>query len=173
MQPNRFASLATAAFSFAALPFGWGAVPEEIAGAAAPPALAAVATATGAASGPTDPLPVAVAPDVASARWTDIEHCAYDARVQFFAGLDSLEERVDNQLRELITKRAKMEGTASLKDWDFAMKEMEDARAYLKSMGEEARAANRETWDQEKAKVGQAWTRTQAAYGKVKSSTTS
>ena len=53
------------------------------------------------------------------------------------------------------------------------MKEMADARAYLKSTGEEANKATPETWLQAKEKVGQAWTRTQEAYDKVKASTTS
>ena len=66
-----------------------------------------------------------------------------------------------------------MTSAANTKDWDFAMKEMIDARLYLKSTGEVLAKAMPETWNQEKDKVGQAWVRTQEAYAKVKSSTTS
>jgi hypothetical protein len=66
-----------------------------------------------------------------------------------------------------------MKSTANTKDWDFAMKEMEDARTNLKSIRAEMSKATPETWDQEKDKVGQAWVRTQAAFANVKASTTS
>ena len=66
-----------------------------------------------------------------------------------------------------------MKTTTDTKGWDFAMKEMEDARSALHSIGTELSQATPETWNQEKDKVGQAWVRTQEAYDKVKSSTTS
>jgi hypothetical protein len=94
-------------------------------------------------------------------------------RAQFFAGLKRLEAIVDDQMSSLTARRAAMKSTANTKDWDFAMKEMGDARSYLKSMGEELSKASPETWAQEKDKVGQAWVRTQEAYDEVKSSTTS
>jgi hypothetical protein len=87
-------------------------------------------------------------------------------------GLKALEAKLDTQLAELKAKRATMQGSPSVKDWDFAMKEMADARSYLKSMGEELAKATAETWTQQKEKVGQAWVRAQDAYANVKSSTT-
>ena len=176
MKTNRFTNLVTAAFGVAVFSSAGCTEKDQMVEASLPPAVAvATTTATAATPGSTPAVPVAVAasPDVASAKWSDIEDCAYDLRVQFFAGLKRLEARVDSQLSELIVKRATMKGTAETKDWDFAMKEMRDARAYLKSMAEEVSKATEETWAQEKAKVGQAWVRTQAAYDKVKSSTTS
>ena len=110
--------------------------------------------------------------NVASTRWIDLKDYTYDTRAQFFAGLEKLEAQVDAQIRELNAKRATMNSTVDTKDWDFAMKEMGDARAYLKATGEELRKANPETWSQLKDKVGQAWVRTQEAYAKVKASTT-
>lgn len=110
--------------------------------------------------------------EAASTRWTDLKEITYDSRAQFFAGLQKLEARVDEQIGELNAKRAAMNSTVDTKNWDFAMKEMVNARAYLKSTGEDLRKADPETWNQLKDKVGQAWVRTQDAYGKVKASTT-
>jgi len=110
--------------------------------------------------------------DVASMKWIDIKDCTYDTRTSFFAGFKQLETRVDGQINELTAKRAAMKSDANTKDWDFAMKEMLDARSYLKSVGEELSKASAETWNQQKDTVGQAWVRTQNAYDKVKSSTT-
>ena len=111
-------------------------------------------------------------PDVASARWSGIEDDTFDMRAQFLAGLNEMEARVDDQASALTTKRAAMKNTTDTKDWDFAMKEMEAARSYLKSMNEELNNATPETWNQEKDKVHQAWARTQKAYENVESSTT-
>lgn len=109
---------------------------------------------------------------MAAAQWADIKDHAFDARAKFMTGLKALEAKADTQIAELKAKRATMQGSPSAKDWDFAMKEMADARAYLKSMGEELGKATAETWAQQKDKVGQAWVRVQDAYAKVKSSTT-
>jgi hypothetical protein len=111
-------------------------------------------------------------PDVASARWSGIEDDTFDMRAQFLAGLNQMEAMVDDQASTLTAKRAAMKSTTDTKDWDFAMKEMEDARSYLKSMNEDLSKATPETWNQEKDKVRQAWARTQKAYENVKSSTT-
>jgi hypothetical protein len=88
------------------------------------------------------------------------------------AGLSRLESEVDSQIAALTAKRATMNGTTDTKDWDFAMKEMVNAQAYLKSSGAELSKATPETWSQAKDKVAQAWVRTQEAYTKVKASTT-
>jgi hypothetical protein len=110
--------------------------------------------------------------DVASAKWIDIKDCSYDMRAQFFAGFKQLEARVDGQLSELTARRTVMNSNANTKDWDFAMKEMGNARSYLISVGAELTKASPETWNQQKETVGLAWVRTQAAYDKVKASTT-
>lgn len=106
-------------------------------------------------------------------RWADIKDHTFAQRESFFVGLRYLEARVDAQIAELAAKRAIMNGKTDTKDWDFAMKEMSDARTYLKSMGEELSKATPESWSQQKDKVGQAWVRTQTAYANVKASTTS
>jgi hypothetical protein len=176
MKTNRLIHLFIAALGLAAFPTAGCAEKEKSAEASRPPVPdGAAASATAAQPGPTTNVAVAAtaSPDVASARWSDIKDCTYETRAQFFSGLTRLEARVDDQIRELTAKRAIMDGKANTQDWDLAMKEMENARTNLKSMGEELHKASPETWDQQKDKVGQAWVRTQEAYDKVKSSTTS
>ncbi len=133
------------------------------------PSVATPPTATMPGAAATAPMASA---NMSSARWDDIKDSAFDARATFMTGLKALEAKVDAQITELKAQRAAMQGSPSSKDWDFAMKEMADARTYLKSTGEELSKATSETWAQQKEKVGQAWVRTQDAYAKVKSSTT-
>jgi hypothetical protein len=176
VKTNRLIHLAAAAFALATFSSAGCAEKQKTDETSVPPAQdGATIAAAAAQSGRTNAIePAATAsPDVASARWSEIKDCAYGTRTVFFAGLARLEARVDDQIRELIAKRATMDGKTSTQDWDFAMKEMENARTNLKSMGEELNKASPETWEQQKDKVGQAWARTQEAYGKVKSSTTS
>jgi hypothetical protein len=174
MKTNRFIRHITAVFGLAAFSAASCAETPQAAAPSPPAENAATTTATTTVPGPTATVPVAAAPspDIASARWSDIQNCTYDMRAQFFAGLNRLEARVDAQVAVLTAQRAAMKSTANTKEWDFAMKEMGDARSYLKSMGEELSKASPETWSQEKDKVGQAWVRTQAAFDNVKSSTT-
>jgi hypothetical protein len=132
--------------------------------------LVAVSAPSSPAPAPSDQSTPAAAP---VARWADIKDLTYDQRIPFFNGFRRLESMVDAQITALVAKRAAMTSTANTKDWDFAMKEMVDARAYLKSTGDVLGNATPETWNQEKDRVGQAWTRTQDAFAKVNSSTTS
>lgn len=176
MKTNRFLKSITVAFGLAAFSTAGCAEKEQTADAPLPPAKDVPATiVTTTVPGPTATAQVAAAasPDVAIPRWIDIKDCTYDMRAQFFAGLNRLEARVDSEIGSLTARRAAMKSTANTQDWDFAMKEMGDARSNLKSVGEELIKASPETWDQAKEKVGQAWVRTQEAYDKVKSSTTS
>ncbi len=120
-------------------------------------------------------VPVAAAPEVtnaAPANWSDIKDATFDQRDLFFGGLKRLEARVDEEINELTAKRATMKGTTGTKDWDFAMKEMINARSTLISTGEVLAKAGPETWAEQKERVGQAWVRTQDAFAQVKSSTT-
>ncbi len=175
MKTNRLIQFAAAAFALAAFSSAGCAEKQKTTETSVPPAKdGATTTATTTQPGPSNAAqPVAAAsPEVASARWSDIKDCTYDNRAVFSSGLARLEARVDDQVRELMAKRATMDGKTDTHDWDFAMKEMENARTNLKSMGEELNKASLETWNQQKDKVAQAWLRTQEAYGKVKSSTT-
>lgn len=175
MKTNHFTTLFSAILGLAAFSNAGCAEKKEKLSEAAMPLAPDVATTK---TTVTPPAPTAAAPTAPAvtpapaAQWSDIENDTYDTRAHFFPGLNQLEARVDAQVTELTAIRAAMKSTINTKDWDFAMKEMEDARIYLKSTGEDLGKANPETWDQLKEKVGQAWARTQAAYDKVKTSTT-
>lgn len=120
-----------------------------------------------------DPVTPAVDPiAVESARWAEIKELSYDARENFFTGFKRLEARLDAQTSELAARRAAMNSFANTKDWDFAAKELGNARSYLRGTGEVLAKATAETWEQEKEKVGLAWVRAQAAVAKVRGSTT-
>ena len=124
---------------------------------------------------PAQRVPIAVQSDSvqASASWVAIKDFTYDQRAAFASGAGNLLGMLAGQVAELKAKRASMPSTVETKDWDFAMKEMDDSQAYLKSMIEEAGRATPETWQQEKDKVDEAWQRAQAAFDKVKITTTS
>ncbi len=79
---------------------------------------------------------------------------------------------MDQQVAELEAQRAALPDGTDKKDWDFAMKEMANARINLMSANAELTKTEAETWDQQLDKVDQAWTRTQDAYRKVKTGTT-
>ncbi len=139
-------------------------------------------TATTAASRPADSVaeavgvpgaPANVVADNVAVRWPELETLTYERRGEFMAGVRRMEAAVDQQIAELNAKRATMAEGQPKRDWDVAMKEMNDARSYLRSVGEEASSASSETWEQQKDKVGTAWKRAQEAYDKVKRSTTS
>ncbi len=109
--------------------------------------------------------------EVNTTTWLQLKDLSYERRAEFNAGVDRLEMQVDAQIKELQAKRATISGS-SVQAWDFAMKEMEDSRAFLRSAATEASKANEETWTDRRDKVGRAWERTQDAYDKVKASTT-
>jgi len=175
MKTNRFIHLFAIALGLTAFTTTGCAEKAKVTEASLPNAkvVAAATITTTAAEPSTIQVVTTASPDVASTQWSDLKDYTYDQRTQFFTGLKRLEAKVDGQIVELTAKRAAMTSTANTKDWDFAMKEMGNARSYLKSTGEVLGKATPETWNQEKDKVGQAWVRTQEAYTKVKSSTTS
>jgi hypothetical protein len=119
------------------------------------------------------PIAVTSVSDQAAASWVAIKDFTFDQRTDFIAGAGRLQAMLASQIAELNAKRASMPSTIETKDWDFAMKEMNDSQYYLKSMIEEAGRATPDTWAQEKDKVDQAWQRAQEAFDKVKITTTS
>lgn len=104
--------------------------------------------------------------------WTDIKGDTYSLRAHFANGTQRMAARLDEQVGELKAKRSGM--TTDTKDWDFAMKEVEDSRALLadriNSLG---KATTPETWEDAKEKVGEAWHRSQLAVDKMNSTRTS
>jgi hypothetical protein len=113
-------------------------------------------------------ISVMINPPAPYVTWSDIEGYSYDRRAAFFAGLAPLEERADEQVRELTAQRALLKSPGDIIGWDFAMKEMQAARSHLKAMGEELRRALPGTWEEKKGKVGLAWVRTETARDKVR-----
>lgn len=166
--PLLVAALGVAAFSAA----GCSPKKEPGTGSLLPPA-GSSAPATVAGDVPATNAGTADGARMAVVSWPDLETLTFERRSEFMTGFKQMEAMVDRQVTELAAKRAAMSGTVAVKDWDFAMKEMNDARSYLKAMGDEAAKATSDTWAQQKAKVGQAWVRAQAAYEKVKFTTTS
>ena len=118
-----------------------------------------------------DSTATSLSSEVNATTWQQLKDLTYERRAEFNAGVDRLELQVDSQIKELQTKRATISGS-SAQAWDFAMKEMEESRAFLRSAAAEASKANEETWTDRRDKVGLAWERTQDAYDKVKASTT-
>jgi hypothetical protein len=74
----------------------------------------------------------AVPEETADQAWADLKDDTYDMRAQFATGVGHLSARLDEQIRALRAKRAGM--TKDLADWDFAMKEVDDARSDLTSL---------------------------------------
>jgi len=108
----------------------------------------------------------------AAAPWVDIKNDNYEQRAHFAAGVERLSARLDRQISILKAKRAGM--TTGTKEWDFAMKEVDDSRSFLTSrMSELARTTTPETWADAKDRIGEAWTRSQLAVDKMNATITS
>lgn len=104
--------------------------------------------------------------------WSTIRNFPYERRAEFNAVFARMTAKLDDQISTLNAKREKM--TNDTKEWDFAMKELANARADVQSKNSElGRAANPETWTEAKGKLEVAWERAQDALEKVQASTTS
>ena len=103
--------------------------------------------------------------------WDAVKDYAYDQRAAFAAGLHQMTDRMDAAITTLNARRATLPQT-SIKDWDFAMKELADARSDLRYQVGELDKATPETWGEVKEKLSLAWQRTKDAFDKVRTSTT-
>lgn len=104
--------------------------------------------------------------------WAAIKGDTYEQRAHFADGVNKMSARLDEQIHELRAKRAAM--TTDTKDWDFAMKEVDESRVLLTGrMSDLAAATTPETWADAKDKVGEAWRRSQFAVDKMNSTRTS
>jgi hypothetical protein len=103
--------------------------------------------------------------------WDSIKEYTYQNRAEFVAGAKRLLAKIDEEIRQLNAKRASLPET-SVKDWDFAMKELNEAQAYLKFTISSLDEASSETWAEAKNRVAEAWKRATDACSKVKASTT-
>ena len=105
-------------------------------------------------------------PALVPVRWRDLKDCTSERRDFFFTGLQQLEATVNDQITALTAKRAALRDPSRTGDLDLAIKEMTNARFFLKLTGDGLRRATPQTWDQQKIKVGLAWLRSQEAYRK-------
>jgi len=175
MKTHRFPSLFIAASGLAALLTSACSNKEKVAQAQQVPPARAVPAPAQAVPSPTRAIPAPTARpalvvnDLATAAWTDIKDLTYEQRADFIAGLARLGSKLDGQISALNAKRATM--TTDTKDWDFAMKGLLEAQAYLKSMPDEVGKASVDSWSQEKEKVEEAWHNSQEAYDRVINST--
>ena len=119
------------------------------------------------------PPPAALAPPPADvpASWNAIRDDTYAERGAFAGGMTALADRLDAETRQLNLERASVPAT-SLKDWDVAMKALNDARSDLRYKIAQLEDATPETWAQAKEKAGLAWHRAEAARDQVRRSTT-
>lgn len=118
---------------------------------------------------------LATAPAVGDAaddtKWSSIKNDTYEQRDHFESGAARLLARLEEQIRILKAKRATM--TTDTKDWDLAIKEVDDSRSYLTAcLRDVAQAMTPETWSDRKDKVGDAWRRSQLAVDKMHSTVT-
>ncbi|MFY9926313.1 MAG: hypothetical protein WCA95_08060 [Opitutaceae bacterium] len=108
----------------------------------------------------------------AAAPWVEIKDDTYSQRAHFADGVARLSSMLDDQISVLKAKRATM--TIDMKEWDFAMKEVDDSREYLTSkMSQLKQATTPGTWAAAKDKIGEAWKRSQLAVDKMNSTITS
>ena len=115
---------------------------------------------------------IPVPEETADQAWAELKDDTYDQRAHFSAGVNRLSGRLDDQIRVLRAKRAGM--TTDLKDWDFAMKDVDDARSMLTSrMTELSQANTPETWLAARDNIGDAWKRAEAAVDKMNTTVTS
>ena len=126
------------------------------------------------AAGPTgtSAAPVRSADDSGGRTWTSIENDGYELRTHFQDGISYLSTVLDGQIGQLKAKRAGM--TTDTKDWDMAMKEVDDSRSLLTGrMRELSKVDTPELWVDAKEKVGEAWKRSQTAIDKMNQTVTS
>jgi len=113
-----------------------------------------------------------VAEQTADQAWSYLKDSTYDQRDQFLAGVNRLSARLDDQIRALRAKRAGM--STDTKDWDFAMKDVDESRSLLTSRITELKQTNTpETWLSARDNIGDAWKRSEDAVDKMHTTVTS
>lgn len=121
---------------------------------------------------PGTPSASAGTPVTEAGTWEVIKDYTYAQRAEFIATVGRMMDKVDEQIQQQNAKRDTLtESTA--KDWDIAIKDLEEARSLVQSKVTELSKTKPETWDAAKEQVGIAWQRVQNALDKVRASTTS
>jgi hypothetical protein len=121
---------------------------------------------------PSEVIAIAGSDGTTSHTWVEIKGDTYDQRAHFIAGVERLSAGLDHEIALLKAKRAGM--TTDTKDWDFAMKEVEDSRSVLTSRTTELAKVNTpEAWVAARDGIGEAWSRSQLAVDKMNTTVTS
>jgi hypothetical protein len=102
--------------------------------------------------------------------WTNIKDYPYEKRADFIAVFSRMVAKFDDKIRGLNARRATM--TADTQEWDFAMKELNNARSDVQSKITDLTKTTAETWSEARDRLGVAWDRANTAYDAVKNSTT-
>jgi len=121
---------------------------------------------------PGTPSPTAGDPVVTVASWETIKDYAYPQHPDFVTVVGIMLEKVDAEILEQKAIRDTLTESAA-KDWDIAIKDLEEARSLVQSRVTELGKAKPEMWEDAKEQVGIAWQRVQNALDKVRASTTS
>lgn len=104
--------------------------------------------------------------------WQNIQYHTYEKRQEFNAVFSRMVAKLDEQIRGLNEKRTTMKNDT--RDWDFAMKELNNARSDVQSkVTDLSRVNTPDGWIEARDRLGVAWDRAQAAVQAVKNSTTS
>ena len=104
--------------------------------------------------------------------WQSIQYHTYEKRQEFNAVFARMVAKLDAEIRTLNEKRANMKNDT--REWDFAMKELNNARADVQSkITDLSRVNTAEAWTEARDRLGLAWDRAEAAIRAVRTSTTS
>jgi hypothetical protein len=104
--------------------------------------------------------------------WQNIQYYNYEKRQDFTAVFARMVAKLDEEIRALNEKRATMKNDT--REWDFAMKELNSARADIQSkLSDLSRVNTADGWPEARDKLGIAWERAQTAAKSVRNSTTS
>jgi len=115
---------------------------------------------------------VVAADDSGGHTWVSIENDGYEQKAHFISGIKYLSGRLDEQIVVLKAKRSGM--VNDTKDWDMAMKEVDDSRALLSArISDLPKVTTPEAWTDAKEKTGAAWKRSQQAVDKMNQTVTS
>ena len=118
---------------------------------------------------PADPNPSA-SPAREYNSWDDIKTLTYQHKAEFTVGLSRIQGKLDSQIAELKDKRTKM--NIENHEWDFAMRNLDEARSYLKSTAIETDSATSETWNSQKEKLSRAFQSIEEDLANVRATTT-
>lgn len=106
------------------------------------------------------------------ASWDNIKQHAFEKRAEASTEFERMAADLEDQVQALKTKRS-LPADGPTRDWDLLLKELEDARAELRTALGELNRATPDTWGQARDRASQALTRAQDAVANVATRRTS